>query len=217
MKIASECDLLSTPDEDAMDNLQKKVNLILSGKEKKAPTKAATSSARSSASKRSSDKTSSTKGSKSARKEKVRKQPEVFMDLPLDLIIEILKEKFKEFRIGAIIESLYSSVLRNPSTAMSVLLTSLGNARYIHFVLFSFTYNDYCVYKEHLKQLEATKKIEESKKLLQRIKQMEADEYEELPVELRELYRENVLKERKLASIAKREALKYTTVYVFNF
>lgn len=211
--IASECDLLSAPDEDAMDKLEKKVNLILSGKEKKPPPKDVLKSSRSNASKKStaSKKTSeksSSKGSKKGKKEKVKKEPEVFMDLSLDLVTEVLVERFKEFRVGVIVESLNSVILRKPTIAFNVVLNSLGNARYIHFVLFAYTYDDYCAHKTCVKQMEELKKAEEIKRMLESISEMGADDFLNLPEDYRELYRQNVLKERKMKSEMKKEALR---------
>lgn len=203
--IASESDLLSAADEDEMDNLEKKINLILSGKEKKAPSKKQKgSSTRSNASKKSSTsgKTSS-KGSK--KKGKGKREPDVFMDLSLDLVADVLKEKLKEFRIGVVIESLNSIILRVPSVALHILLNSIGYARYIHFILFSFTYSDHCAYKEYLKKIKETERLEEIKKVIENVNDMGADEFANLPTEIQEIYKEKVLKERKLASQTKKE------------
>lgn len=211
--IASECDLLSASDEDAMDYLERKISLILSGKEKKPPPKEKSTSARSNVSKKSiaSKKTSeksSSKSSKKGKKEKVKREPDVLMDLPVDLITEVLVEKLKEFRVGVIFESLNSIILRKPAIALNVLLNSLGNARYIHFVLFSYTYNDYCEYQAYVKEMEEQRKAEEIKRMLDSINEMGADEFSNVPEGYREIYRQNVLKARKMHSEMKKAALR---------
>lgn len=181
--------------------------MICSGKEKKLPQN---TSARSNRSKKSSNsERSSSRGSKKSRKEKVKKESEVFMDLSTDLIIEVLKEKFKEFHVGVIIESLNSSIVRKPATTLNVILSALGNARYIHLILFCYTYNDYCIYKESVKEREKRKKLAEIKEILENITEMGADDFENLPQEIREIYKQNVLQARKIEFEKRKGSLRY--------
>lgn len=209
LNIASECDLVSPPDDDAMDVLEKKVNLILSGKVKKPPATSKPKSKDSARSKSSTpSKSDSSKSSKKGKKDKAKKEPDVFMDLPVELITEVLTQKVKEFRVGVVIESLNSIILRKPEIALNVVLTSLGNARYIHFVLFSYTYEDYSAYNANMRLLAQQKKEEEIAKVLAAIDDMGTEEFLSLPLEYREIYKEKVLRERKLQSQQKKEALR---------
>lgn len=220
MSIASETDLLDYPEEDAFDSLEKKVALILSGKEKKPKSKEKKGSAKSSASVKSkksskgsakekkSSKSGSSKGSKKEKKEKKKKEPEVFMNLQTDLIKEVLQCKLKEFRIGIVMESLNSSILRKPSIALSVVLNSLGNVRHIQFFLFSYTYEDYCAFRNNVQQLQNFKNEQDIKNILDIINEIGADDYLKLSPEFLNIYRERVLRERKLKTALKREALK---------
>lgn len=132
---------------------------------------------------------------------------ETFLDIPLDLLQNILSESLDN-KTGAVIESLNSKFIRRPVLALNAILRAVKNIQYIHFILLSYTFDEYCEYNTKLKQLEEQRNEEEKNNILSKITEMTADDYENLPEEHKSLYQEYVLKQRKLNTLKKREELR---------
>lgn len=159
-------------------------------------------------------KSSSKKSSKGEKKDKKgkkgkkkREMKETFLDISLDTFVDIINAKLEEFVTGIIIESLNSNFIRQPLLAMNLLLKSAKNMRYIHFVLLSYTFEDYRTYEENLKKLQQQRELQKQADMLQKITDMDSSEYSDIPEEYLEVYRKMVLLERKKNSLRKREAL----------
>lgn len=174
---------------------------MLSGKVKK--TKTGKDSGKSSEKSSKKDKASS-KGSR--KKAKVDTRP-TFIGIPEEMILEILKQRISLFRTGVVIESLLSIFLKQPLLALTTVLKAIGNVQYISCIILSHTYEENRIYKENLKKLEEKRAIEEREALLRKACETDLD-VSELTPEQHEAIREFVLKERKLKTLAKREALK---------
>lgn len=219
--IASETDLLAQ--EDPLDYIEHKVALILSGKQKKKkPKKEKGSSSKGSKSNKSSKsgktgqsgkskskKTKKSKSSKSGKSKKAKapKDPETFMKLPEELFYEIVKYKIQNF--GAIVvESLKSVFLRRPLLALNSILRGVGNVRYIHFYLLSYTFEQCKIYEDNKKRIEEE---EDSARLAYRILEilhMDQEEYEALSEEDKLLFKQSILVQRKQQSLERKLALK---------
>lgn len=153
----------------------------------------------------------SSKGEKKDKKDKKgkkkREMKDTFLDIPLDTFVDIINAKLEEFVTGIIIESLDSNFIRQPLLAMNLVLKSAKNMRYIHFVILSYTFENYRTYEENVKKLEQQRKLQEQAEMLQKITDMDSDEYSNIPKEYLEMYRKMVLQERKKNSVRKRERL----------
>lgn len=155
----------------------------------------------------------SSRGSNDSRKGKTMVSEETFMDISQDILLDILKAKLDRISTGMVVESLNSEIIRNPFLALNILLKALGNVRYIQFVLYFYTCDDYGAYYETLQQLKRKREDEEQKLFLQKIIELDVDQCSDLSLEQIELFREHVITERRNDTLRKREALRY--IYCF--
>lgn len=203
--------------------MEQKVALILSGKKKKPSKKgSAKSSDKSSAkkSKKGGDKASkaakknektktnadSSRSSKAGKGKKL-KDTETFMNLSEDLFNEIVKAKLQTLD-AVVIESLNSVFLRRPLLALNGVLKGIGNVKYIHFILLTYTFDQYKTFADALVLEQQQEAARSTQARIDKMLSMTAEEYEQLSEEDKLLFKEAVLVERKLKSVERKAALK---------
>lgn len=219
---------------DSLDMIEHKVALILSGKQTKKKTrtkdkdstksgkakerkkskdsKKSSKSSRSSKPKRGKTKKSDDKSSKASKKAKI-KNPEIFMKLSEEFFYEIVKLKLQTCTT-LVIESLDSIFIRRPLLALNAILKGIGNVKYIHFFLLTYTFDQCKIYENNKQQFVLEDKLLKEKNKIQEITDMSQEEYLLLSDEDKKLYKETILNERKRKSLERREALKYTVCTV---
>ncbi|KAI4465642.1 dlec1 deleted in lung and esophageal cancer 1 [Holotrichia oblita] len=230
--VASEIDLKTPADYDEYDFLQRKIDLLLSGKKKKPPKKSSAKEPKKD--KKGSDKSSkqsgkgskgkekkekgekkkdkakkgsaATESTKSSAKVKVDKRP-TLIGISEELLFEIVQSQLVTFRKGVIIESLQSNIIKKPTTLLNMLLRGLGNIQYIHCIILSFTYNDYLAQKEMEMHQSKLKAIEDKFNKIDEILDMNDENYRQLSTEDMQLFKQEVLLSRKLNSLRKHEEL----------
>lgn len=212
---------------DEFDSLWKKIDLILSGKEKKPPPKSPKSlakkdsnkskkgsskSSKSSTKKGKSSKSSSKKTSKSSKgsgkKQKKKEDTDTLLNIPIDLLQSVVAQRVEELATGVVLESLDSKFIKKPLIALNMFLKSIRNVQYIHFILLSYTLEELSDYNQKLKLLQEEQSSKEKSDILQKIIEMDATEFANLSAEHKSLYQEHVLKQRKVDTLRKREELR---------
>ncbi|XP_023311652.1 hydrocephalus-inducing protein [Anoplophora glabripennis] len=133
--VATKEDLVPVPEEDEYDTLMRKVYVILNTK-KKTKTKISRDKV--------ADKTNRISEKSSAKQTgKKDKDTNTLGDIPVELFEDLIKYKCKSFTNGVIIESLHSDFLRKISVALNSLLCAIGNSKYVHIILLSYTLQNY--------------------------------------------------------------------------
>lgn len=84
----------------------------------------------------------------SVRQGKRDKEPSTLGDISLELFEDLLKFKCKSFTNGVIIESLHSDFLKKINISLNTVLRAIGNAKYVHIILLSYTLENYIRDKE---------------------------------------------------------------------
>lgn len=120
---------------------------------------------------------------------------------------DILREKLSGLSAG-IFGNLESVFIRKPAMLLSHILEGLGNIRYIHCVIFSYTYDQYKIYDKNKRELEERQSREYREALILSINDMDEEEYANLSPEEFKVFKEHVLLPRKIATQKKREALR---------
>lgn len=187
-----------------------------SGRSKKSKTssksskksKASKTSKQSKSSTRSKRSKSSKTSSRSSRKRKKVDNRETFMGIPAELFFEIVQLKLREFH-ALVIESLDSIFIRRPLLVLNSLLRGIGNIRYIHCFIISYTYQQSKVYEDKKKQLALKNEEEELKRRLEEIIRMSYEEFAQLSESDRAFFKKAVLVPRKANTARKQAALRY--------
>ena len=112
----------------------------------KSSKKSKSNSKKSKKSSKSSNKSSSSKKSKgSSKKGKKKKEfiSDTLINIPEELLLDLLEESLQIFKQGLIIESLTSNFLRKTMVALKCLLQLAKDVQEIHFVIFSTTFEKY--------------------------------------------------------------------------
>lgn len=170
----------------------------MSGKEKKSVPKATGKS----------DKT--TNESKSSKTDK-KKKPDIrptFLGISEDLLFEILKNRLTAFKTGIVIESLNSVFIKLPVLALTTILRAIGNVRYMHCIILSFSYANYLIFEEAMQKAAQEKMLQDTEMLLNEILEMTPEAFNNLSTDKLEVFREHTLMQRKLHLKERREALK---------
>lgn len=185
---------------DDYDELYKKISLILNGKQKskveqkKSPTLSV----------RKSNESIKSKNSSSSGQEKKKQIYDTFLKLPQSLFTNILKAKLVVLNCDRmIIESLTSVFLAKNSIALNCLLESIGNTKYIYFILLTYSFKDYELYEIEKKRENELKEIQRKEEILNEILDMSADEFDNLSNNKLAIY-SDFLKNRKLQSKPKK-------------
>ncbi|KAF7287159.1 hypothetical protein GWI33_002530 [Rhynchophorus ferrugineus] len=122
---------LLNKEDNAYYKILDKITVILTTKPKKQPKKPG---AKDNASKASSD--------KSQAKNKSNISTDCFLNLPPDVLVDLLKLKLSKFNY-IVIESLTSTFFSKENLALYSLLRAAGPVKYIHFIYFSYTIDDF--------------------------------------------------------------------------
>ncbi|KAF5288916.1 hypothetical protein FQA39_LY03795 [Lamprigera yunnana] len=116
------------------------------------------------------------RGPKEHKKEKEQLEKSTFLGIHEDLFQDVIKTKLSTLKMGVVIESLNSTFLLEPVVSLQIILKALGNARYIHCIIFSFSYEEYLIFNQKNDVEEEQKILREKDEKLQQMIDMELEE-----------------------------------------
>lgn len=125
-----------------------------------------------------------------------------------ELLIDLLKQKYAEFRIGLVIESLNNIFICVPILTLYILLeASIGMKNVIGVFTFK-SMQQYRFHQELQKIQERDKKAEKTKEMLEYFNEISDSELDNLPSEFVDLYKNEYVAVRKENTVKRLEALR---------